>query len=69
MIGITEPRRVAATAMSARVAYELGKSLKYPECTVHFDLRVFLLQVYPQTRYPIRSGSKAIPQTGPRSNS
>jgi ATP-dependent RNA helicase DHX37/DHR1 len=25
MIGITEPRRVAATAMSARVAFELGK--------------------------------------------
>jgi HrpA-like RNA helicase len=27
MIGITEPRRVAATAMSTRVAFELGKTI------------------------------------------
>ena len=27
MIGITEPRRVAATAMSTRVAFELGNTL------------------------------------------
>ena len=39
LIGVTQPRRVAATSMARRIASELGTSLGRPDCTIGYQVR------------------------------
>ena len=68
MIGVTEPRRVAAVSMSHRVAYEMGLSQRYVICSnmVESDNgehpRTHALTLWCTGRYPTRSVTKEMQQ-------
>jgi hypothetical protein len=48
LIGVTEPRRVAAISMSKRVAYEMNLSERYVKTTYPLLPSIFHV-MYPQT--------------------
>ena len=55
MIGITEPRRVAAISMAARVAHELNLTQEY----VHRSFTISST-IFPLGKSPIRSVMKVL---------